>query len=622
MFAGVVFAGAIYELPTVAVWSAHKIMSDTSAYASSDVLVIADTSITQRAIGQIVSMFDLQERPEPPSTSAYSYIVGDVETGEIIAQLNADQPLPIASVTKLFTAETANTVYSTGAIVSVSKEALNTYGSSGGFVYGERFLVSDVLYPLLLESSNDAAEILAEGYGRSDFMLAMNELAQSLDLSNTTFDDPSGLSPKNISSAEDLFKYAQHLYKYKPELLDVTHLKNSEIERTSANSYHFWRNRNSFISENDELYIGGKIGYIPEAAQTMLAFFNIKDGALSDHTYAIAVLRSGARNRDVALLMNYATNGLYGVKSSAAPKLLESRARDIGEPADTTSLLFVGDIMLDRGVASVVNKKGGDFDTVFEYADFLSRADITFGNLEGPASDRGYDLQNLYSFRMNPTVVETLREAGFDILSLANNHVGDWGRPAFEDTLTRLTDNSIEYAGAGFNKEHATEARVIEHNGLRVGYLAFTDVGPQWLSTPDNSSLVLLASDPHRDRIIADAAEEVDVLVVSYHFGNEYESTPSERQRQLAESAIDNGARIVVGHHPHVVQPVERYKDGLIAYSLGNFVFDQDFSNETMAGLVLEVVLEEKDIVRVTPREIILNKEYQPQLQELISTIK
>jgi len=127
------------------------------------------------------------------------------------------------------------------------------------------------------------------------------------------------------------------------------------------------------------------------------------------------------------------------------------------------SFTFVGDIMLDRGVENSVYKNGnGDFSFIFENVDFLEKSDITFGNLEGPASDKGKDLGNLYSFRMNPLILKLLKDVGFDVLSVANNHSADWGEDAFVDTLNRIKLNGIVYTGGGLNKDDAESLKIIE----------------------------------------------------------------------------------------------------------------------------------------------------------------
>ena len=616
MVAGVFIATLLVEAPSAVRAFARNMTQEKIVYVG--VLPeYEEQSFSRRAYDHVASFF-IKERTEPPAVAARRYLIGDVVTGEIIAEQDADEVVPIASITKLFTALTAQRVYRPGTHVRVSKQALATEGASGGFVQGERFTIDELLDPLLLESSNDAAEVIAEGYNRARFIQELNTFSSQLNLTDTHFDDPSGLSPNNTSSARDLFTFAQYLYHYEAQLIERTLPKQVELTRSSRNSYHLWRNRNSFVTYGDEWYRGGKIGYIPEAAQTMLAFFTVREGALDERTYVVVVLGSGSRNRDVATLIDYATNNAWSTSSVAATALLGRAAtkRDEGV-VDTTSLLFVGDIMLDRGVGRVIKKSAaGDFNYAFAHADFLSRADITFGNLEGPASDRGYDLQNLYSFRMDPAALGAIKDAGFDVLSVANNHMGDWGRSAFEDTLERIRGLGMRYVGSGVNRNDAVRPRVITKNGVSFGYVAFSDVGPTWLAGPSDASLMLQASDSEHNEIISRAAEEVDVLVVSYHFGNEYEKEPSTRQRELAMHAIDSGATVVIGHHPHVIQPIERYGEGIIAYSLGNFVFDQDFSQETMRGLVLEIVFEDTSIVRVTPREVALNGHFQPALIE------
>ncbi len=254
----------------------------------------------------------------------------------------------------------------------------------------------------------------------------------------------------------------------------------------------------------------------------------------------------------------------------------------IKEPNFVT-LSFVGDIMLDRGVKNSVNKNfKGDYSSLFEKLEILKKSDIVFANLEGPVSDIGKDMHNLYSFRMDLSIIPTLKDAGFSILSVANNHVGDWGRNAYIDTLTRLKENEIFYTGGGINTNEAEIPIIIEKYGIKIGYLGFSDVGPNWMEASENKAGLLLASNPRFDEIIQNASKQVDYLVVSFHFGDEYKLKHNPRQEYLAHKAIDAGAKIIIGHHPHVAEDTEIYINGFIAYSLGNFIFDQGFSVNTM----------------------------------------
>ncbi len=285
-----------------------------------------------------------------------------------------------------------------------------------------------------------------------------------------------------------------------------------------------------------------------------------------------------------------------------------------------TTIFFVGDIMLTRGVKSSVAKNfAGDYSKLFENVEELKDADILFGNLEGAVSDKGNNVGSKYSFRMDPIVLPALKEAGFDIVSFANNHVGDWNTIAFTDTLSRLNENNILKTGAGNNKKEAEEPTIIKKNGTRFGFLGFSDVGPNWLGSTESNPGILLASDPDFDSIIQNAKEKVDVLIVSFHFGDEYKLVHNKRQETLAHSAIDGGADLVIGHHPHVMEDIETYNGKTIVYSLGNFIFDQSFSKDTMRGMLFEATFAGKDLINTEQKIITLNKKYQP---EGISSIK
>jgi len=268
---------------------------------------------------------------------------------------------------------------------------------------------------------------------------------------------------------------------------------------------------------------------------------------------------------------------------------------DVPKEPEFVNFVFAGDIMLDRGVRrSVVKNFNGDYSTLFENSTLsaiFQNSDIIFANLEGTASDQGKDRHNLYSFRMDPAVIPILKNAGLTILSVANNHIGDWGLPAFTDTLSHLKESGLLYTGGGMNKTEAETPTIIEKNGMKIGFLAFSDKGPNDLGAKANRAGILLASDPDFDTIIQNAAKQVDYLVVSFHFGEEYQTTHNLRQEELAHEAVDDGAKIVIGGHPHVVEDTEVYKNSFIAYSLGNFIFDQSWSQPTMQGMLLQIKL-------------------------------
>ncbi len=281
---------------------------------------------------------------------------------------------------------------------------------------------------------------------------------------------------------------------------------------------------------------------------------------------------------------------------------------------EPVTLVLVGDIMMDRGVRrKVLQNMDGSYDALFVNTAYLKEADIAFGNFEGTAALSGHNIGSRFSFHMDPAVVTALAHAGFDVVSFANNHVGDWAREAFDETRMHLRQKGILAAGAGDSMADATTPRIVEVRGTKVGFLAATDVGPNWLSATEKSSGILLASNPDLSSIIANAAQQVDVLVMSFHFGNEY-SPANARQVSLAHAAIDAGADIVAGHHPHVMQRVEEYKGRPIFYSLGNFIFDQYFSPHTMRGMVATVSIDPTTKVMTHTQQVSpLNSLFVPQ---------
>ena len=521
-----------------------------------------------------------------PKVSAKAFLVGDLDTGEIILSQNPNAVFPLASVSKLMTALVTKEIANPNDTTTISKEALATEGKNGELKLGEKIKVTDLLYPLLLESSNDAAEALAEHFDRDSFLSKMNEVAKQLNMTGTSYEDPSGLSENNKSTVFDMFKLAGYITRQQPDLFKITTL------RSYYNKKQSWSNISQFLGDSD--YLGGKSGYTSAAKQTVVSLFSLPLGQNGDRPIAITLLQSTDRRKDVETILRYLQKNIYyGGTADANTNWVAERvnASDL-QDQNFVALAFAGDIMLDRGVRnSVVKNFNDDYSALFENSNILQNADISVANLEGTASDQGVDQENLYSFRMDPAVVPALKGAGIDVLSVANNHIGDWGRPAFTDTLAHLTENEISYIGGGNNKTEAETPVIIEKYGMKIGFLGFSDKGPDSMTAGPNTPGILLASDPDFDLIIKNAAKQVDDLVVYFHFGEEYQTKHDVRQESLAHEAIDDGARIVIGSHSHVVEETEVYKNGFIAYSLGNFIFDQSWSAPTMQGMLLQIKL-------------------------------
>jgi len=283
------------------------------------------------------------------------------------------------------------------------------------------------------------------------------------------------------------------------------------------------------------------------------------------------------------------------------------------------TLAAAGDMMFSRKVAAT-SLRQGDFRYPFlKVAPILRRATLAFANLEGPISDQG---RQLNMFRGDPRFFEGLLYAGIDLVSLANNHIMDYGTGAFLDTMERLTTQGVYYVGAGPNLTKARQGRLLTLGGVKVGFLAYTEVGPgftytrepqHWAATDELPGVVPARVDYVRDDI-ARLKQVADLVIVSFHWGKEYEHFPTPKQKLLGKTAVAAGADLVLGHHPHVLQGLSLGADGIIAYSLGNFIFDQT-PEATRQGLILEAACDRHGVrqLRCTPLRI---KDEQPQVAE------
>jgi poly-gamma-glutamate synthesis protein (capsule biosynthesis protein) len=281
----------------------------------------------------------------------------------------------------------------------------------------------------------------------------------------------------------------------------------------------------------------------------------------------------------------------------------------VPEKRDHT-LLFVGDVMLARGVHARMEAQD-DWTLPFEeILDTLRDADLRYCNLECPISDRGRNLHHLYSFRADPRALEGLKAAGIDIVSQANNHAYDWGPQALLDSLERLRAAGIHPVGAGQNALAAHYPVLMSVGGLRIAFLAYVDIDPKEAAAGVDRPGVAWLDPPQVLADIRFARPLADLIIVCPHWGVEYALKPTRDQVELAHQMIEAGADLVVGSHPHVVQPLETYHDRWIAYSLGNFVFDQK-NPATHRGLMLKVTVRDKHITDVVPVPININPRFQ-----------
>ena len=285
------------ESPQIASAEDNKINVNIVASATEENMGSDDKNIVDPSAPVVDGQYYFQrEDYRLPRTSALAYLAADIDTGEIIIEKNPKMVLPIASVSKLVTALVSKDVLNQRKPITVSRSSIDTYGTMGGLNTGEKILVTDLLYPLLIESSNDAAEVLAGAYGRKEFVAKMNAKVKELEMPDTAFGDPSGLSPENVSNSRDLFTLAKHIDKDHPELWDITRIRDFAILK------HNWVNANALSRRLS--FIGGKNGYTTEAARTTVSVFEIGIEK-QKRKIVIVILKSNDREGDVDAIIRF-----------------------------------------------------------------------------------------------------------------------------------------------------------------------------------------------------------------------------------------------------------------------------------------------------------------------------
>lgn len=275
----------------------------------------------------------------------------------------------------------------------------------------------------------------------------------------------------------------------------------------------------------------------------------------------------------------------------------------------------VGDIMLAGRATATLSRTGYDHPFA-AVAPLLRRGDVTIGNLETPAASAGTEFRDKkFRFRADPAVIPALRRAGFTTLTLANNHILDYGPDAMLETIRRLERQGLGFAGAGPDLAAARTESIRTVNGRRVAVLAYSLTQPtEFFAGPARPGTA-----PGWGRFCAEdivrARSRADYVVVSFHWGGELETRPKPYQTAAAHRAIDAGADVVIGHHPHVLQGIERYGRGVIFYSLGNFAF-ASYSRHADRSVIARIVLDNGvNEVELIPLNV-LNREvgFQPRV--------
>ena len=259
----------------------------------------------------------------------------------------------------------------------------------------------------------------------------------------------------------------------------------------------------------------------------------------------------------------------------------------------TTTFLAVGDINLSRFIASQIQQSGNIDFPYLKIADTLTSTDFNFANLESPIAPSGKAIIGGSSLVFGTPIsyAKSLKDFNFQIVNSANNHAFDRGLAGVDTTIATLNNLGIAHEGTGDTLDQAWTPAVVTSHGIKICF-----IGASYSSVNDSGKVVnnYVARIQDTSRLassIAQARAECDFTVVTMHAGTEYTRTPNTAQTTFAHTAIDDGADMVIGAHPHWVQSIENYRGKYIFYSLGNFIFDQSWSEDTSEGLALKITV-------------------------------
>lgn len=285
-------------------------------------------------------------------------------------------------------------------------------------------------------------------------------------------------------------------------------------------------------------------------------------------------------------------------------------------PADTITIAAVGDIMLGHRAEPYLLKEGPGYPFV-NVLPVLRQAQLVVGNLESPISKRGTAVENKkFTLRVGPVAVESLKAAGIGVVTLANNHILDFGPQALQDTLALLGENGILFSGAGMDLDDARAPALLRIGGRTLAFLSYSLTFPLEFYASAGRPGTAPGYKEYVKRDIERVRSQADLVIVSFHWGAELMTTAKDYQKALGRKAIDWGADLVLGHHPHILQELEVYRGRLIAYSLGNFVFGSE-SDKTNTSIILLCTFKGKDLARVEAVPLDVNNyrvAYQPRV--------
>ncbi len=312
------------------------------------------------------------------------------------------------------------------------------------------------------------------------------------------------------------------------------------------------------------------------------------------------------------------------------------------DPGATWTMFAGGDILLDRGVYQTVRVNGAGVDFPFDggtaeitghtccsafgweqpvtrrtgnagaMRDLIKGADIAIANFENPAPDRVRWHTSGTVFSADPKIIDGLVDAGLDYVSLANNHIGDAGDLGILQTIENLEERGLKYSGAGKDLAAARKPAMLEANGVTVAVLGYDAIARDYFADKEEAGSSQLSKIRATNDIKKARQAGADIVIVFPHWGTEYRAMPFAGQQELAREIIDAGADMIIGNHAHWAAAMEVYEGKPIWYALGNFVFDQTWSEPTMEGITLELTFHGKELVQSRMRPHIILDKAQP----------
>jgi len=369
---------------------------------------------------------------------------------------------------------------------------------------------------------------------------------------------------------------------------------------------------------------------------------------LARHRKRLAFLRAADVTPAVRALA-WGSRSLFGVDRVTDPggwqltaSLPSTSAGDAFDPGATWTLFAGGDILLDRGVYETVRVKGKGVDFPFDggtaeitgryccssfgwdlprtrrtgnvgaVRDLIKGADLAIANFENPAPNRFRWHTKGTVFSADPGIIDGLVNAGIDYVSLANNHIGDAGQAGILQTIRNVEKRGLSYSGAGKNAADARRPAMLEVNGTTVAILAYDAIARYYFADADSPGSSPLSAKRVAADIKGARAAGADIVIVFPHWGTEYKKDPFSAQQALAHQIIDAGADMIIGNHAHWAAAMEVYEGKPIWYALGNFVFDQTWSEPTMEGITLELSFQGSELAQVRIRPHIILDKAQP----------